>query len=77
MITIDKLLEKYRLLNQSEHDKGSKFEQLMKNFLITYPKWHGKFSNVWIWNEFPFHKELPDKKDLEDVFTKKSDIMRV
>ena len=61
MLNVDELLEKYRRLAQSEHDKGSRFELLMKNFLLTYPVYRGKISEVWLWNEFPFRDELGGK----------------
>ena len=57
-MTIDELLIKYHDENISERDKGAKFERLMKNFLLTYPAYRGKFSEVWLWNEFPFRDEL-------------------
>ncbi|MBR0261003.1 MAG: DEAD/DEAH box helicase, partial [Selenomonadaceae bacterium] len=57
-MTIDELLIKYRDENISERDKGAKFERLMKNFLMTNPVYRGKFSDVWLWNEFPFRDEL-------------------
>lgn len=60
-MTIDELLIKYRDENISEHDKGAKFERLMKNFLLTYPVYRGKFSDVWLWSEFPFRDELGGK----------------
>ena len=58
MVTVDELLEKYRSAEISERDKGAKFERLMKNFLLTNPVYRGKFSDVWLWNEFPFRDEL-------------------
>ena len=58
VVTIDELLEKYRSAEISERDKGAKFERLMKNFLLTNPVYRGKFSDVWLWNEFPFRDEL-------------------
>ncbi|MBR4383036.1 MAG: DEAD/DEAH box helicase, partial [Selenomonadaceae bacterium] len=57
-MTIDELLEKYRAEESSTHGLGTKFERLMKNFMLTYPAWRGKFSDVWLWNEFPFREEL-------------------
>ena len=56
-MTIDELLIKYRALD-SKVDCGKAFERLMKNFLLTYPEYQGKFSNVWLWNDFPFKNEL-------------------
>ena len=57
-MTFNELLDKYRDISFSEHDKGSRFEALMKNFLLTYPEYREKFSNVWLWNDFPFRDEL-------------------
>ena len=56
-MTIDELLIKYRALD-SKVDCGKAFERLMKNFLLTNPVYRGKFSDVWLWNEFPFRDEL-------------------
>ncbi|MGP5724464.1 DEAD/DEAH box helicase [Arthrobacter rhombi] len=36
-----------------EHDKGSKFEHLIKRYLELEPKYQDQFSNVWLWNEWP------------------------
>ena len=57
-MTIDELLESYRKLDIPERERGAKFERLMKNFMLTYPVWRGKFSDVWLWHEFPFRGEL-------------------
>ena len=57
-MTIDELLENYRGEEISERDKGTKFERLMKNFLLTNPVYRGKFSDVWLWNEFPFREDF-------------------
>ena len=58
VVTVDELLEKYRRAEIPERDKGTKFERLMKNFLLTNPVYRGKFSDVWLWNEFSFRDEL-------------------
>ena len=57
-MTIDELLVQYRDENISKRDTGAKFERLMKNFLLTYPVYRGMFSDVWLWNEFPFREEF-------------------
>ena len=57
-MTIDELLENYRVEEISARDKGTKFERLMKNFLLTYPVYRGMFSDVWLWNEFPFREDF-------------------
>lgn len=55
------VLEKYRKLSFSERDKGDRFERLMQAYLLTEPQYSGKFSNVWMWNDFPGRKEFGGK----------------
>ena len=53
-MTIDNLLECYRdVFAMSEVEKGECFERLMKNFLLTYPVYRGKISEVWRWKDSP------------------------
>ena len=61
MKDLNELLEKYRTDSLSTHDKGTRFEVLMKNFLLTYAPYRGKFSNVWLWKDFPFRAEFGGK----------------
>ncbi|MBR1645699.1 MAG: DEAD/DEAH box helicase [Selenomonadaceae bacterium] len=72
-MTIDELLEKYRAEELSTHGLGTKFERLMKNFLLTYSAWRGKFSEVWLWNDFPFRDELGGKDLGIDIVAKTVD----
>ena len=61
-MTIDELLKDYReVFALSDVEKGEHFERLMKNFLLTYPVWRGKISDVWRWKDFPFRDELGGK----------------
>ncbi|MGO3089956.1 MAG: DEAD/DEAH box helicase [Galactobacter sp.] len=39
--------------NANEHDKGVKFERMLKRFLQLDPKFAEEFSNVWLWDEWP------------------------
>ena len=52
------LLDKYRKISFSERDKGDRFERLMQAYLQTDPKYAHRFSNVWLWNEFPSRSDL-------------------
>jgi len=72
-VTIDELLIKYRDESISEREKGAKFERLMKNFLLTYPVYRGKFSDVWLWNEFPFREEFGGVDLSIDIVCKSND----
>ena len=55
------ILQKYRSVSFSEHDKGARFERLMQAFLKTYPVYEGKFADVWLWSEFPYREAFGGK----------------
>ena len=57
-MTFDDILKNYRENSSSTHEKGSRFEILMKNFLLTYPPYRGKFSKIFLWNEFSDEPDL-------------------
>ncbi len=40
----------------SEADKGHRFEVLMKRYFQTDPIYKERFSDVWLWNEWPYAK---------------------
>lgn len=60
-MSFNKILEKYRKLSFSERDKGDKFERLMQAYLLTEPQYSGRFSDVWMWNNFPGKGDLGGK----------------
>jgi predicted helicase len=57
-MSFNKIIEKYRKLSFSEHDKGTRFERLMQAYLQTDPKYAFRFKKVWLWNEFPGKLDL-------------------
>ena len=60
-LAFSELLAQYRILAHSEHDKGARFERLMQAFLRTAPMYAGRFTRVWLWNEFPFRDQFGGK----------------
>ena len=52
------LLEKYRTQTPDHRARGERFERLIQAFLKTDPTYEGLFSNVWLWEEFPFREAL-------------------
>ncbi|MDR1583311.1 MAG: DEAD/DEAH box helicase family protein [Prevotellaceae bacterium] len=52
------LLEQYRREALSERDKGTRFERLIQLYLQTEPYYASRFSKVWMWDEFPFRRDL-------------------
>ena len=61
MKDLNAILEKYREDSSSERDKGTLFEVLMRNFLLTYAPYRGKFSDVWLWKDFPYKNDFGGK----------------
>ena len=66
----NKVLEKYRKYSFSERDKGERFERLMQAFLLSYPLYASKFTNVWMWDEFPAKKDFGGKDTGIDLVAK-------
>lgn len=72
-MNFDAILEKYRKISFSEKDKGTRFERLMKNFLLSYETYRGKFEHVWLWSEFPCRKDFGGKDIGIDLVAKTID----
>ncbi len=47
------VLTNIRQAAQSERDKGTAFERLVKEFLVKDSMWAEKFSDVWMWSDWP------------------------
>jgi predicted helicase len=60
MVTVYELLGQLRSTALDERDKGDKFERLVKTFLLNDPEWSARFSNVWLWSEWPGRNGRPD-----------------
>lgn len=61
MKTFSQILNKFREEASSERDKGFRFERLMQAYLKTTALYAGKFENVWLWMEFPYHDQFGGK----------------
>lgn len=66
----NKILEKYRSISFSERDKGTRFERLMQAWLRTDPLYKDRLAHVWLWNDFPFRKDLGGKDAGIDLVAK-------
>ena len=56
-MSFNDILSRYRETSFSERDKGTRFERLMRVYLLTDPKYTTVFKNVWLWEDF-FAREL-------------------
>lgn len=52
-ITFKDILARFRNESVTEHDKGAKFEKLIKRWFLTEPKYANVLDKVWLWEEFP------------------------
>jgi predicted helicase len=66
------LLDIYRKEAPSEREKGARFERLMQRYLLTDPYYASRFAKVWLWNEFPFRKNLGGSDTGIDLVAKTS-----
>ncbi|WP_344341730.1 restriction endonuclease, partial [Streptomyces rhizosphaericus] len=57
---IHDVLDDLRAQSLDERDKGDKFERLILNFLRTDPEWSSRFSDVWLWSDWPGREGRPD-----------------
>ena len=50
-----------------------KTSTLYKNFLLSYPEYREKFSEVWLWNDFPYRNDFGGKDVGIDIVAKTVD----
>lgn len=58
--TIHHILDELAEAATDHRDKGGKFERLMKAYFLTDPLYVSRFSDVWLWNEWPDRKGKAD-----------------
>lgn len=64
MMEFRELLARYRGESLSEAEKGSKFERLMRVYLLALPKFQGMFEKVWLWHDFPYRTDFGSGHDI-------------
>jgi len=57
-MTFDEILTKIRFMSSSEHDKGYRFESLIKNYLMTDPVYSDQFKEIYLWKNFPLREQF-------------------
>lgn len=58
--TVHDILEAFRALPISNRERGDKFEQLMVEYLKLDPLYAEKFTEVWMWGDWPGRGGKPD-----------------
>lgn len=51
------ILHKFRTESFTEREKGTKFERLMRSWLLTDPRYN-ELEKVWLWEDFPGRKDF-------------------
>ena len=59
-MTFREVLKKYREMSFTEKEKGTKFERLMRSWLLTDPRYE-RLTQVWMWNDFPSKSDFGGK----------------
>ncbi|WP_198116800.1 DEAD/DEAH box helicase [Massilia rhizosphaerae] len=52
-MTFKELLDELTAAARSNHDKGTQFEKLIANYLLTDPQYADRLAEVWLWSEWP------------------------
>lgn len=52
-MTFQELLDELAEAAQNNHAKGTQFERLIANYLVTDPQYADRLSDVWLWSEWP------------------------
>jgi predicted helicase len=60
--TVHDILKLFRDSSETNRERGTRFEELMVQYLRTDPQWSSQFSNVWMWADSPLASE--DKRDV-------------
>jgi len=57
--TFSDLFHELATATRASHDKGARFERLMKRYLTVDPQYKHCLAEVWLWSEWP-HGQGPD-----------------
>ena len=59
-MTFKEVLNKFREYSFTEKEKGTRFERLMRSWLLTDPR-YSQLTEVWLWENFPARKDFGGK----------------
>jgi predicted helicase len=58
---VETLLARLAEAATSERDKGDRFERLVRRFLMVDAQWSARFSEVFMWSDWPERQGRPDR----------------
>lgn len=59
-MTFKDILRKFRTESFTEKEKGTKFERLMRSWLLTDPRYN-ELEQVWLWEDFREEKTFEEQ----------------
>lgn len=59
-MNINDLLDQFNKLYGTNRDKGTKFEEVMKDYLLIDPLYSSEIEKVWMWKDFPYQNSSTD-----------------
>ncbi|MDO5618201.1 restriction endonuclease [Kocuria sp.] len=54
------VMDRLFFMEASHRERGAAFERMLKRYLELEPRYADRFSNVWLWDEWPGRDGLPD-----------------
>ncbi|GHT37510.1 hypothetical protein FACS189427_10550 [Planctomycetales bacterium] len=60
MTTIYDILDQICVTKTSERDKGTRFEELIRQYLLKEPEYAQQYRQVWLWKDYPNRNNRPD-----------------
>ena len=64
LMPFTKILDKYRRESFSEANKGTRFEELIREYLWADPKYGVYLKDIWLWRDFPSRKDFGSGHDV-------------
>ncbi len=68
-MTFKEIIDSFRAATFSEHEKGSRFERLVRSWLLSDPRYNN-LERVWLWEEFPGRGDFGGKDTGIDLVAK-------
>ncbi len=68
-MTFKEIIDSFRASTFSEHEKGSRFERLIRSWLLSDPRYNN-LERVWLWEEFPGRGDFGGKDTGIDLVAK-------
>lgn len=53
MTSIHDILDELRSVAYDERDKGTRFEKLMRSYLLVEPQYYELYDELWLWKDYP------------------------